>query len=45
MSDEEKSHRADYVIDNSGSFEVTHHQVERIFSELKVLAKRQAFQR
>lgn len=45
LSDDEKSHRADYVIDNSGALEVTHHQVERIFSELKVLAKRDAFQR
>lgn len=45
LSDDEKSHRADYVIDNSGPLEVTHHQVERIFSELKVLAKRHAFQR
>ncbi|HET6933421.1 MAG TPA: dephospho-CoA kinase [Candidatus Angelobacter sp.] len=45
LSDDEKSHRADYVIDNSGPLEVTHHQVERIFSELKVLAKRDAFQR
>lgn len=45
LSDDEKSHRADYVIDNSGPLEVTHHQVEKIFSELKVLAKRHAFQR
>lgn len=40
MSDEEKMHRADFVIDNSGSMDVTLHQVERIYAELKVLAKR-----
>lgn len=45
LSDEEKSHRADYVIDNSGTLEMAHHQVQRIFSELTVLAKRNAFQR
>jgi dephospho-CoA kinase len=45
LSDEEKAHRADYVIDNSGPLELTHHQVERIYAELKVLAKRMAFER
>ena len=40
MPDEEKARRADFVIDNSGSVEETRHQVQRIYSELKVLAKR-----
>jgi dephospho-CoA kinase len=43
--DEEKSRRADFVIDNSGPPEVTRHQVERIYAELKVLAKRLIFDR
>ncbi|MGZ4840349.1 MAG: dephospho-CoA kinase [Candidatus Angelobacter sp.] len=45
MSDEEKARRADFVIDNSGSVEETRHQVQRIYSELKVLAKRLSFDR
>jgi dephospho-CoA kinase len=45
MSDEEKARRADFVIDNSGSIEETGHQVQRIYSELKVLAKRLSFDR
>jgi dephospho-CoA kinase len=40
LPDEEKMRRADFVIDNSGPVDITRHQVERIFSELKVLAKR-----
>ena len=45
MSDDEKVRRADFAIDNSGPVELTRHQVERIYAELRVLAKRQAFQR
>ncbi len=45
LSDEEKAHRADFVVDNSGPLEMTRHQVERIYAELRVLAKRQAFER
>jgi dephospho-CoA kinase len=45
MPDEEKVRRADFVIDNSGSVEETRHQVQRIYSELKVLAKRLSFDR
>jgi dephospho-CoA kinase len=45
MSDEEKARRADFVIDNSGPVEETRHQVQRIYSELKVLAKRLSFDR
>jgi dephospho-CoA kinase len=40
LPDEEKMRRADFVIDNSGPVDTTRHQVDRIFSELKVLAKR-----
>jgi len=43
MPDEEKARRADFVIDNSGSVEETRHQVQRIYAELKVLAKRLVF--
>ena len=43
MPDEEKARRADFVIDNSGPVEETRHQVERIYSELKVLAKEAQF--
>ena len=43
MPDAEKARRADFVIDNSGSVEETRHQVQRIYSELKVLAKRPSF--
>ena len=39
LPDEEKMRRADFVIDNSGSVEVTRQQVERIFTELKLPAK------
>lgn len=45
MPDDEKARRADFVIDNSGSVEETRHQVQRIYSELKVLAKRLSFDR
>ncbi len=45
MPDEEKARRADFVIDNSGPVEQTRHQVQRIYSELKVLAKRLSFDR
>jgi dephospho-CoA kinase len=45
MADEEKARRADFVIDNSGPVEETRHQVQRIYSELKVLAKRLSFDR
>jgi dephospho-CoA kinase len=45
MPDEEKARRADFVIANSGSVEETRHQVQRIYSELKVLAKRLSFDR
>ena len=41
MPDEEKMRRADFVIDNSGPVDMTRHQVERIYAELKVEAKRQ----
>ena len=40
IPDEEKARQADFVIDNSGSVEETRHQVQRIYAELKVLAKR-----
>jgi len=43
MPDEEKARRANFVIDNSGSVEETRHQVQRIYAELKVLAKRLVF--
>lgn len=45
MPDEEKARRANFVIDNSGSVEETRHQVQRIYAELKVLAKRLCFDR
>jgi dephospho-CoA kinase len=45
IPDAEKARRADFVIDNSGSVEETRHQVQRIYSELKVLAKRLSFDR
>ncbi len=35
LSDEEKSRRADYVIDNSGPLSATEAQVERVWAELK----------
>lgn len=43
MPDEEKARRADFVIDNSGPATETRHQVERIYAELKVLAKAAEF--
>ena len=43
IPDDEKMRRADFVIDNSGPVDVTRHQVERIYAELKVLAKRAHF--
>jgi dephospho-CoA kinase len=45
ISDEEKARRADFVVDNSGSVEETRHQVQRIYAELKILAKRPVFDR
>jgi dephospho-CoA kinase len=45
MPDEEKARRADFVIDNASSLEETRHQVQRIYAELKVLAKRLSFDR
>jgi len=39
MPDEEKVRRADYVIDNSGPLERTRQQVEKIYAELKALAR------
>jgi dephospho-CoA kinase len=45
MPDDEKARCAHFVIDNSGSVEETRHQVERIYSELKVLAERLSFDR
>ena len=43
IPDEEKVRQADFVIDNSGSVEETRHQVQRIYAELEVLAKRPIF--
>lgn len=43
LSDDEKVRRADYVVDNSRTLELTRQQVERIYAELKMLAKRLAF--
>lgn len=40
IPDDEKARRADFVIDNSGALDETYHQVERIYAELKVLARR-----
>lgn len=45
IPDEEKARRAHYVIDNSASLDETSHQVQRIYAELKVLAKRLFFDR
>jgi dephospho-CoA kinase len=45
MPDDEKVHRADFVIDNSGPLDMTRHQVERIYAEFNVLAKRLIFDR
>jgi dephospho-CoA kinase len=42
MSDAEKAALADYVIDNSGTLEATRLQVEKIFAELKPLARASA---
>ena len=39
MSDEEKASRADYVIDNSGPLEDTERQVDKLFSELRSIAR------
>jgi dephospho-CoA kinase len=43
LSDDEKMRRADFVVDNSATLELTRQQVEKIYSEFRVLAKRQAF--
>ena len=40
LSDDEKIRRASYVIDNSGSLDLTRNQVQRVFWELKTLALR-----
>jgi dephospho-CoA kinase len=45
IRDDEKIRRADFVIDNSGPVDVTRQQVERIYAELKMLAKRLIFDR
>jgi dephospho-CoA kinase len=45
IPDEEKVHRADFVIDNSGSVEETRHQVQRIYAQLEILAKRPVIDR
>jgi dephospho-CoA kinase len=45
IPDEAKARRADFVIDNSGSVEETSYQVQRIYAELKLLAKQPAFDR
>jgi dephospho-CoA kinase len=45
MSDAEKARLADYVIDNSGPLEATWLHVERIFAELKPLARASAVDR
>ena len=45
FTDDEKVRRADFVIDNSGPLELTRQQIQRIYAELKVLAKRLAFER
>lgn len=42
IPDHEKARRADYVIDNAGSFEETRRQVKKVFTELKALAGRGA---
>jgi len=39
LPNEEKMRRADFVIDNSGPLDVTRQQVERIYTELKVLGR------
>jgi dephospho-CoA kinase len=39
MPDDEKARRADYIIDNSGTLEMTRRQVERTYMELKALAR------
>lgn len=44
-TDDEKVRRADFVIDNSGPLELTRQQIQRIYVELKMLAKRLAFER
>jgi len=38
LSDEEKAHRADYVIENSGSIEALEEKVETVWQELRQLA-------
>ena len=38
LPDEEKAHRADFVIDNSGSLEATRRQVHEVFAKLSALA-------
>jgi dephospho-CoA kinase len=43
LSDDDKVRRADFVVDNSGPLELTRAQVEKIYSELRVLAKRKTF--
>ena len=43
IPDDEKVRWADFVIDNSGPLDVTRHQVERIYAELTILAKRSVF--
>lgn len=40
LPDDEKIRRASYVIDNSGPLDLTRNQVQRVFWELKTLARR-----
>jgi dephospho-CoA kinase len=42
LTDEEKIKAADYLVDNSGSFDETRKQVVEIYSELKGLAEKSA---
>jgi dephospho-CoA kinase len=42
IPDEEKIKAADYVIDNSGSFEQTEHQVQKIWAELQKQVRSQS---
>ncbi len=45
MTDQEKARLADYVIDNSGDVEQARQQVDRIYTELKMLAQSPASSR
>jgi dephospho-CoA kinase len=41
MPSDEKKHRADFVIDTSGTLEETERQVEEVFAQLQTLAAAQ----